>query len=168
MVNFAQFKALWQPFWIFWRPFWIFIGSSGIKFSNLSTSFLTICQNHAINKNYSLKFEIRGAPTSKYCCLRVFMAFRQPSWISGNAQGESFTPSWILFCTIRRIIIRWEKKVYQTFPSHAMLLLDYMWQVKIILHLEMYNTIMDLTRNCIGPLCLILNDIVLSINSTPK
>ena len=27
---------------------------------------------------------------------------------------------------------------------------------------------MDFTRNCIGPLCLILNDIILSINSTPK
>ena len=29
-------------------------------------------QNHAINKNYSIKFEIRSAPTSKYCYLRVF------------------------------------------------------------------------------------------------
>ena len=45
----------------FWWPFWIFIGSSCIKFSKLSTSFNTICKNHAINKNYSLKFEIRGA-----------------------------------------------------------------------------------------------------------
>ena len=56
----------------FWRPFWIFIGLSCIKFSNLSTFFNTICQNHATNKNNSLKFEIRGAHTLKYCCLRVF------------------------------------------------------------------------------------------------
>ena len=34
------------------------------------------------------------------------------------------------------------------------------------LHREMHNIIMDFTRNCIGPLCLILNDIVLLINST--
>ena len=40
-------------------------------------------------------------------------------------------------------------------------------KLKIILHLKTHNTIMDFTRNCIGPLCLILNDIVLLINSTP-
>ena len=26
-------------------------------------------------------------------------------------KGESFTPSWILFCTIRRTIINWEKRI---------------------------------------------------------
>ena len=61
--------------------------SSGIKFSDLSTSFLTICQNRAIDKNYSFKFEIRDAPTSKRCYLLCFMVFRRPYWISGNAQG---------------------------------------------------------------------------------
>ena len=34
-------------------------------------------------------------------------------------KGESFTPSWILFCTIRRTLISWEKKYIRHFHLMA-------------------------------------------------
>ena len=92
------FKLCGSHFEFFWRPFWIFIGSSCIKFSNFSISFNTICQNHAINKNYSLKFEIRGAHTPKYCYLRVFygipaviLDFRKCSRVRVSHPGGSYS-----------------------------------------------------------------------------
>ena len=87
-----------QPFWKFLAAILDFIGSSGIKLSNLSTSFLTICKNHAPNENYSLKSEIRGAPTSKYCNLRLFygipaaiLDFRKCSRVSVSHPVGSFS-----------------------------------------------------------------------------
>ena len=41
----------------FLQPSWIFIGSSGINTSNWNTNLLITCQEQAISKNYSLKFE---------------------------------------------------------------------------------------------------------------
>ena len=71
--NFAIYgPAFWWPFWIFWRPSCIFIGSSGINISNWNTCLLITCQEHAISKNYSLKFEFQGVhwwilPNLKLC-----------------------------------------------------------------------------------------------------
>ena len=60
LVKILLYLTFWQPFWIFGQSSWIFIGLLGIKTSNLNTSFVVICQIHAINKNYSLKFEFQG------------------------------------------------------------------------------------------------------------
>ena len=123
LVNFAQFKLCGSHFENFWRSFWIFIGSSGIKLSNLSTSFLTICKNHAPNENYSLKSEIRGAPTSKYCNWRLFygipaaiLDFRKCSRVSVSHPVGSFSVPFVEQTA--------EKKVYQTFPSHGWIVLS--------------------------------------------
>ena len=118
-----NFKLCGSHFENFWRPFWIFIGSSGIKLSNLSTSFLTICKNHAPNENYSLKSEKRGAPTSKYCNLRLFygipaaiLDFRKCSRVSVSHPVGSFSVPFVEQTA--------EKKVYQTFPSHGWIVLS--------------------------------------------
>ena len=93
----------------FWRPSWIFVDSSGIEQPNLRTSLLTMCQNHAMNKNYRLKFQIRVLLCPDY----QILLFKGVLWHSGGhlgfqemLNGESFTSRWILFCAIRRTIIR--------------------------------------------------------------
>ena len=58
--NFAMFGPFGGHFDFFWRPSCIFIGSSCINTSNWNTCLLITCQEHAISKNYSLKFEFKG------------------------------------------------------------------------------------------------------------
>ena len=94
--------------------------------------------------------ELQPQIWDKGCSYVKILLFKGVLWHSGGhlgfqemLKGESFTPSWILFCTIRRIIISWEKKYIRHF--HLMTesccpLPDYKARWSIAVHANLKNS----------------------------
>ena len=61
-----------------------------------------------------------------FCICQTRVDIQNGRGFQGTLKGESFTPSWILFCTIHRTIISWEKK----YIRHFHLMLRCCWTIK--------------------------------------